>query len=68
MTKLRLMIPSEELNHVRILDKEGNPFFKVVEKKQKKQKTLKAKAVPFSEAKPRKRQRIDEVNETSFIE
>jgi hypothetical protein len=38
------------------LDKEGNPFFKGVEKLTKKNRTLKLKAIPFSEAKPRKRQ------------
>jgi hypothetical protein len=61
-TKLRLLLSREELSQIRILDKEGNPFFKVMEKLTKKLKTsriLKLKTVPFSEAKPRKRQQVD---------
>jgi hypothetical protein len=60
-TKLRLTLSQEEVNQIRIVDKEGNPFFKVVgklTKKTKTHKTLKLKTVPFSEAKPRKRQRV----------
>lgn len=66
-TKLRLALSLEEMSRVRILDKEGNPFFKVVEKLTKKLKTcriLKRKTVPFSEAKPKqklkKRHRLDD--------
>jgi hypothetical protein len=55
-------LSQEELNQVKILDKEGNPFFKVVEmvKKPKVSKILKRrKKVPFSEVQPRKKQRLD---------
>ena len=32
-TKLKLVLSPEEVNQIRIIDKEGNPLFKVVEKK-----------------------------------
>jgi hypothetical protein len=32
-TKLRLTLSQEEVNQIKIVDKEGNPFFKVVKKK-----------------------------------
>jgi hypothetical protein len=60
-TKLKPRLSSEEVSRIRIVDKEGNPFFKVVEKLAKKQKTsrtLKLKTVPFSEAKPKKRLKV----------
>jgi hypothetical protein len=50
------------VKQVKILDKEGNPFFKVVEKLTKKPKTsrtLKIKTTPFSKAKPKKRLKTD---------
>jgi hypothetical protein len=62
-TKLRLTLSQEEVNQIRIVDKERNPFFKVVKsaKKTKKPKAgriLKPKTVPFSEAKPKKRLKV----------
>jgi hypothetical protein len=60
-TKLKLRLSSEEVSQIRILNEQGNPFFKVMEKLAKKQKTsrtLKLKTVPFSEAKPKKRLKV----------
>ena len=62
-----MSLSPEEISKIRIVDKEGNPFFKVAEKKLLKKRkgstTLKLKAVPFSGAEPRKRQRVDRFDE-----
>lgn len=58
------------MSHIRIVNNEGNPFFKVVEKvakKTKTNKTLKRKTVPFSDAKPRKKQRVTMLDERLTI-
>jgi hypothetical protein len=32
-TKLKLLLSQEEMSQIKIIDKEGNPFFKAAEKK-----------------------------------
>lgn len=57
-TKLRQTLSEEDVVKIKIIDKEGNPFFKNAAKRLKANKTLKRKTVPFSESRPIKRHKI----------